>query len=498
MSSLLTRIALMVSFAVAGALALFVLTGVLSEGRQQNDAVADQLGRGLAALLGTGQPFPPGLLTVRDDGEAYNVIIQAAASGVIRTDETGQTTDRWLSAVVRPEGRTRLRFDRAAFPASIRLTPEAAIHLAGVIGPGWPSRPSDEPMIALRTQSRSLSGLYDNDPGRDSRFELRAEGIEFDTRHFAGWPDRHVAIGRASGLSRFRQTAAGVADVGAEVTLDGYTSVTENPVLGALRVSARQVVTAGEFGSVMPGRLTAALSAIFAHNSDAAARRAGLRSLVPGTGGVIGNIKMDETLEGLDIRGRAGAATIDRAHFSIGAGATAGRLQLFMELATGGLHFPDLPSQYTVFVPRSVTIRTAFSNLDAAAVDRLLQDLSFPDTGPTMTGVKPVNFNGLDGARLRFEYFDADLGYATVTASFDATVAETGGLKGQADVAMTGLDELMKQVQGMPNSGRVMAALATLKGLGKLEHEQIVWHIVFSDSGKVMVNGIDLTALGAR
>ena len=468
MSSLLTRIALMVSLALAGVLCLFVLTGVMSEGRPQNDAVADQLGRGLAALLGTEGSFPRGLLTVHDDGEAYNVTIQSASNVVVRTDESGQTTERWLSAVVRPEGRTRLRFDRATFPASIRLTPEAAIQLAGVIGPGWPSRPADEPMIALRTQSRSLSGLYDNDPGRDSRFELRAEGIEFDTRHFAGWPDRHVEIGRATGLSRFRQTSTGVANIGAEVTLDGYTSVTENPVLGALRVSARQVLTAGEIGSVMPGRLTAAVTAIFARDSDPAARMAGLRLLVPGTGGVIGNIKLDETLEGLDIRGRAGAATIDRAHFSIGAGATAGKLQLFMELATGGLRFPDLPPQYNVFVPRTVTIRTAFSNLDAVAADRLLQDLSFPDTGPNLAAAKPINFTGLSGARLRFEYFDADLGFATVTASFDATVGESGGLKGQAEVAVTGLDELMKQVQGLPNSGRVMAALATLKGLGRV------------------------------
>ncbi len=498
MSSLRSRIALTVALAAAGGLCVYVLIGSMSETGTANAAVSQRVREGLASFFGPQSALPVDAVPVREEGESLLVAVDLPSTFLQRTDDTGQSTNRWFSALVRPEGRTRLRIDHATLPAAAQLTPAAAAALDAATQGSARRQITAEPILNMRARHRSITGLYDGDPGRDSRFEFRAEGIELNARNFSRWSDRHIAVDRLTGLSRYRRTANGAADIGLELTIDSYASVAENPVLGPLQLAAHRIVTNAEIDGVRSAELVTILRALLNGASDPASRHAHLRALLPSSLGPIGSFKLDETLEGLDIRGQALTAFADHLHFATGADATAGKIQVYLEIALGGMRFPDLTEQYSAYVPRSVTIRSTLSNIDQDAAARLLGAAPTMDVNLTAAGMPPGRLTGFEGARLRFEYFDADFGFATVTASLDATVIGPDSIRGQADIAVTGLQELMTRVQAEPNATRLLGILAVLRGFGKAEHDQTVWHIVFGEGRKISVNGFDLNRLRGK
>ena len=99
------------------------------------------------------------------------------------------------------------------------------------------------------------------------------------------------------------------------------------------------------------------------------------------------------------------------------------------------------------------------------------------------------------GVRYGIEQLDVDLGFANLTASGNATMLNASAGRGEADITVVGLDALMQRAQTMPEGAQAVAVMAMAKGFGKAEGAKTTWHVSFSEDNKLVVNGIDMSAM---
>ena len=497
---------------------------------QAND-VAQQLRTWLAGLLANRVPISPEMLMVVPAGESYNVSVRFPGGFIARSDEAGKPTDAWLTAIVRPEQGTRWRIESMKLPATFRLTPEAAAALGamGAMGamdadePLAPKPPNDQkeppaapvavPSMEWQTRTQTASGVFDTAQASDSRLEYRMEGIKYEARNLGGSPESHVTVERIAGLSMMHPTPSGAVDFAAEGVMDGYTSVSTNPIIGSVRVSAKRVVGRGAMGAVMTSQLADLIRTVVTLGMDAnaakesgtdlngkdeKAARAAVRTMIAQLKGIMGGAKLEETFEGIEVQAGDGRGSAEQAGFSFGGDAPADKLQAFTEFSATSLKIQGTPPQYADFVPRSFVVRPTVANIDVKGLTKLAEDASADGADPDEMQARLLNLVTNSGVRLGFEHLDVDLGFASMVASGTATVVGPNAYHGQADVTVMGLDDLMQRVQKLPDSGQALAVLAMAKGIGKADGKKTTWHIAMSEDSKVMINGMDMSKMGRK
>lgn len=481
--------------------------------------VAAQLRAWLTGLVTDRVPLPRDLLTVRPAGANYSVTVPLPAGLAETKDDSGQPTDAMVVALIHPEDGTRWRIESMKFPASFRLTPGSAAALdalAAMAGPpGAGSQANDPqgvPSAEWHTRSQAASGIFDTAQASDSHLDYRMEGITYDARNIGLKSETHTAVDRYSGTTLLHPTSAGGVDFGGEATIEGYTQVSSNPILGSMRVAVRRMFVRGEMGSVMTAQVASVIRTTVGFGLDAQAAQGGgekgsvdpnaaravLRRVIVAMKGILSGAKLEETVEGLDVELSPGRGSADKVTYAVGSDAPGGKLRAFTEIGIDGLRVIGLPPQFADLVPIKVLLRPTVSNIDVKALTVLAEDASQDSADPDEMTARLMTLFTSGGVRVGFEHLDIDLGFASMVASGNATVVSPNTARGQADIAITGLDAMMARTQKLPNAGQAMVVLAMAKGFGKAEGNRTVWHIAFSEDNKILVNGMDLTKMGGK
>jgi hypothetical protein len=478
----------------------------------QARAVSDQLRGFLAGLLTDRVKIPADLMTVTPAGEAYAIELRSAEGPIARSDEAGKPTTAWMTATVRPEDGTRWHVDSLKLPSSFRLSPEGAAALAGLMpsDPATPARPPASLEWQVRTQS--ATGVYDTAAATDSRLDFRMEGISYQSKNFGSGLDSHTTAEKLAGWYVLHPAKTGGLDYSTEATLDGYASVTTNPATGEVQFKARHIAVRAQTGSFMAGQAgdlirtligmgldaNAAEAKGAAKDDDGKAAKVALRAMIAALKGIMTGATLDETFEGIVVKAGPGAGSAERAGLSIGGEAPGDTFKAFMEISVGGLKITGLPPDMVDFVPQSFVVRPIVSNIDLKALTQLASDASADGADPDEATAQLLALLTGGGVKIGFEHLDADLGYASMTGTGEATIVGPNAVQGTADIVVTGLDALILHARKLPNAAQSMAMLAMAKGFGKTQGDKTVWHIAISPDNKILVNGVDMTAGGRK
>ena len=480
---------------------------------EQAKAVADQLRGFLTGILTDRVKIPADLMTVTPAGPAYSIVVQSPQGPIARADEAGKPTTAWLTATVRPEDGTRWRIDNLMFPSSYSLSPDGVAALAALM-PSAPAGAGPKPAsMEWRVRTQWASGMFDTAQASDSRLDFKMEGINSESRNFGAGVDSHTTIEKLEGRYTIHPTGSGSVDYRAEATMDGYTAVSSNPAMGNVTFKMHHATVRAETGAVMNAQVADLIRTMIVLGLDANAAdakgadakadmdkagRAALRSMIGMLKGIMTGLKLDETFEGVDVKAGPGSATADRVVVSLGGAAPAETLKAFMEINIGGLKVVGLPPDMADFVPRAVVVRPTVSNIDVKALTRLATDAAADGADPDMATAQLMALFTGGGVKVGFEHFDADLGYASMTGTGEATIVGPSAVQGTADIVVKGFDALLVHAAKLPNAAQSMAMLALAKGFGKTDGDRTVWHIAISPDNKILVNGVDVTGGGKR
>lgn len=462
-------------------------------------AVAAQLRRFLAGILTDQVKIPADLMTVAPVGEAYTITLRSADNAVARSDSAGTPTTAWVTATVRPAEGTRWRIDSLLFPAAMRLSPDTANAIAGLV-PKDTATTGLAPSLEWRVRSQSASGMFDTALATDSWLEFQMDGVAYDAKNFGSGPDSQMTVDRIAGRYLMRPIKTGGVDYSGEATMDGYASISGNPDIGPIRFKTRHATARGEVRSVMFGQfgdlirtaVALGLDASTAKTQDEKAARLAMRGMIGALRGIMTGARMEEVFEGVEVEATGGYGTADRLGVAFGGEAQGDTMKVFMEISVGGLKIAGLPAEAADLVPRSFGVRPSVTNIDLKALTQLADDALMDDADPDEMKERLMALLTTGGVGFGFEHLDLDMGYASLTGSGEATVVGPNAFQGTADIAVDGFDALMRRAQTLPNPAQTMAMLALAKGFGKAQGDKTVWHIAFSPDNKVLINGIDI------
>jgi hypothetical protein len=202
-----------------------------------------------------------------------------------------------------------------------------------------------------------------------------------------------------------------------------------------------------------------------------------------------------QTLE--DVHAVAGGFSghFDKAATGFSLGAPDGRAQLRLSFALDGLDSADVPpGVFRDYLPRHIAIAPRIGGVPAADLRDLLlraadsngddpmleaQAKALLDKGPVVAGLDELSL---------------DLGPATLKGSGELRIGAADHYEGEAHFVATGLDELIRQANTVPDLKQAAPVLFLLKGMGRQDGANTIWDITYRDN-KVLVNGNDMSGM---
>jgi hypothetical protein len=225
-------------------------------------------------------------------------------------------------------------------------------------------------------------------------------------------------------------------------------------------------------------------------------QRRAAHDLVVALRDLLGGMNVQQSMETVHVV--AGPYEASLAKLAIGEDVAAldGKLEARFSLALDGLDSPQIPAGIMRdYLPRHIALTPRIANVPSAAgIDLLLKVIETADASNSpeleaeakgLLRQSPLTL-GLDDVAF-------DFGPASLTASGEMQVpsAEPEEFTGHADIAVTGLDALIKRANTDAEVRQAAPVLLLLKGIGEQDGNAVVWHITYQDK-QLLVNGNDL------
>jgi hypothetical protein len=201
------------------------------------------------------------------------------------------------------------------------------------------------------------------------------------------------------------------------------------------------------------------------------------------------------TLENLHVVAAGHSGRLQKFALGLSAGAPDGKIAIRFNLAMDGLDSPDIPpGVFRDYLPRHLSIAPRVSGVPSADLRDLLlraadsngndpllevQARALLDKGPVAIGLDELSF---------------DFGPATLQGKGEVRVLGTDRYEGEAHFTATGLDDLIKKANTVPELAQAAPVLFLVKGMGRQDGPNTVWDVTYKDS-KVLVNGNDLSQM---
>jgi hypothetical protein len=499
----------------AGALALGLLVAPAAHADVTPDqalALQRQVHDWLATVLGPMVDLPVPALRIVADGEQYRVEIPLP--GMISdgpgSDGQGSIADAApLTAEVKPLAGGRWAIDDLRIPSPLRI--DMAAGQAGVSG-----------SLSMKIADQQMHAVFDPTLATPSSFDGRMRGFSQTLNSSVGRQrssSQTTSVERLTWHQAWQPEAGGHMTLLGETTLDGYATSRQMPngqdlTIAIDRIHATERVNQAdfdEFGKTL--RAALALAAVVPHERIPAtaaagepppsdmtpAQRAALRSLVTDLGGLAAGMESEQTMQGVHIRAAGHVASIADVALSAGFGAPNGKADLHLRLAIDGIDSPDIPpGVWRDYLPRHIVFAPRLSGIPKDELMRVLLRTIDTQANHGPVAPSPMRMAAALLAKaplmLGIDTLSVDFGPARLTGTGDLQMVSPADISGEAELRMTGLDQLLQAATGTPALRRAGPVLIFLKGIGKVDGNATVWKIIYRN-GEMMVNGTDISAM---
>ena len=306
-----------------------------------------------------------------------------------------------------------------------------------------------------------------------------------------------------------RPVADGRVDAAVDVTATGYSMQTGMPDTAggtpAIQSSARQIKVALALAGVSRERTAQIVPALarFAPPAGAPAggkappNPEGVRLLIQAMQGLASGMTLTELMDDFKVSGPGVSFTTSQLRFGMDVKANGGFLAGNMDIGMDGIALPGMGlDAFADLLPQHVTLRPVVSHLPTQALLQLLQTaMETPDGSPPPAQVAALFSQG--GLKTGLESFALNVAGANFAGKADVTVSAPNAASGTAQITATNIDALLGKVQAVPALAQAVPAIVFAKGIGRTEGGKMVWDIKF-DSGKLLVNGVDLMKMAGR
>ena len=230
--------------------------------------------------------------------------------------------------------------------------------------------------------------------------------------------------------------------------------------------------------SLTPDQRTLARDAVFA-----------LRDLA---GGVQGR----QRLEGARVQGGGFDGSLDNLDAGFKLGVDDGKLLLTCDVSLAGFDSPLIPPGFVRdHLPRQIVLKPRISGVPRDDLVKLmLRAIDSDQADMTELQEQVLALLGAGPLEIGLDEVSFDLGKASLHGTGALDIASPIDITGEAEIAMEGLDDLIKQASLAPEAKQAVPTLIVLRGIGRQDGTRTVWNITWQN-GKVMVNDTDLSGL---
>ena len=226
------------------------------------------------------------------------------------------------------------------------------------------------------------------------------------------------------------------------------------------------------------------------------AARALEKQLVLAMADLMGRMDAEEIADGVHLEVADHSGSAKKFSLSTGFGAPGGKAEFHMKLAIDGLDSSEIPpGPARDYLPTHIALSPRISGVPKATLVRLLLQ------GIDADGTKKPNPNDMEAELFRdgpvelgMDDLALDMGPATLTGNGAMDIASATDVSGQAEIHMTGLDALIRQVNATPALRQAAAMLVFLKGIGEQNGKDTVWNVKYVHD-KLLVNDTDMSAM---
>ncbi len=457
-----------------------------------------QLRAWFASVAGPNLPVASSPIQVTPEGDHFRLTVPPAGAAM---PVKGWPT---FSVNARPAEAGRWTLDGVRMQSPATFTVEM---------PAQPAKPGEKvgpPVPTTYTVSYATQdggGTWDPTFATPSVINTNSTGLQMvaDT---AG-VQQVTKIERTASALTLRPVADGRVDVNMDGTGTGYSLQMKvaDPAAGtpAMQVAARQVKVALGLAGVSRERSAQIIPALArlsppagtAPGAKAPPNPEAVRLLIQAMQGLASGMTMVEVLDDFTVAGTGFNFASTQLRLAMDAKADGGFMAGSMDIGLDGLALPGMGlDTFADLLPRHVALRPIVSNVPTQELLQLLQSsMEKPDGGPPPALVAALFSHG--ALKTGLESFAVDIGGASFAGKASVDVPSPKQASGTAQVTATNVDALLAKVQANPALAQAIPAIVFAKGIGRTEGGKMVWDMSF-DSGKLLVNGVDLMKMGGK
>ncbi len=390
----------------------------------------------------------------------------------------------------------------------MRITSPMTFSLAGDALAAGKGKDKDKPSsMTIEMAEQSYSGMLDTTLATTSTFDTRLRGYSVTIDGAEGPRTTHLDV--VTGNSVWTPKGGARADVTGSLTADKYATATAMPDGSTVNVSADRLIGSSRIDNLDFDRLGAIVqaAAAFGATLDKAskdkagdtteltpAQRGMLRTMLADLGELMDGMGSNQTMENLRVTASGQTGTLKKLSLGFAASAPGGLLEMRLPIALEGFDSPAIPKgAIRELLPKLVSLIPRFAGVPKAELMAILQRAAdVPDTDAmqaeltAMVGKNPVTF-GIDKLAI-------ELGLASLRGGGAVKVSGADDIQGDGEFRMTGLDALIRRTNTTPELKMAAPALIFLKGIGKADGKDMVWHITYADKA-LMVNDTNMTEM---
>jgi hypothetical protein len=213
-------------------------------------------------------------------------------------------------------------------------------------------------------------------------------------------------------------------------------------------------------------------------------------------GELMDGMASEQTMEGLRVTASGQTGTLKKLSLGFAASAPGGLMEMRVPMALEGLDSPMIPQgAMRELLPKMVSLVPKVGGVPKAELTAILLralDRDTPDSNAVqaeltaMVEKSPITIG--------IEKLAVELGLASLRGGGEVKVSGPADITGEAEFRMTGLDALIRRTNTMPDLKLAAPALIFLKGIGKADGKEMVWHITYADK-VLMVNDTNMTEM---